>query len=100
MRSRADDGAGESVYSRPSPSSVVLRLHNANGDPSVKRAVSDAVMERAAVELKGRLRELASSLHPFPRFLSASDVQAVEVEPSGVPDPESGRIVVSRRRAV
>ena len=63
-------------------------------DPTVKRAVADAVVERASNELKGLVRELASALEPFPRFLGLSTVQAIEVEPSGVGDSGRGCVVV------
>ena len=33
-------------------------------------------------------------MRPFPGFLDAGDVQAVEVDPSGVPDVERGCILV------
>ena len=63
-------------------------------DPIVKRAVANGVLERASVELDRLLVELASSLDPFPAFEGLSTIQAVEVDPSGVADPERGCIVI------
>ena len=63
-------------------------------DPIVKRAVADGVVERASKELNTLIRELAAALDPFPNFLGISTIQAVEVDPSGVADPEKGCVVV------
>ena len=63
-------------------------------DPIVKRAVADGVVERASIELNKLIRELAAALDPFPNFLGISTIQAVEVDPSGVADPEKGCVVV------
>ena len=63
-------------------------------DPLVKRAIADGVVERALVELTKLLRELAAQLDPFPSFLGLSSIQALEVNPSGVSNPERGCIVV------
>ncbi len=51
-------------------------------------------MERASTELKKLMRELAVALDPFPNFLGISTIKAVEVDPSGVADPERGCVVV------
>ena len=63
-------------------------------DPIVKRAVADGVVERASIEFNKLIRELAAALDPFPNFLGISTIQAVEVDPSGVADPEKGCVVV------
>ena len=63
-------------------------------DPIVKRAVADGVVERASLELRKLLRELADALDPFPSFLGISSIQAVEVDPSGVANPDRGCVVV------
>ncbi len=63
-------------------------------DPLIKRAVADAVMKRASIELDKLLVELASALNPFPNFMGISSIQAVEVEPSGVSNPNNGCVVV------
>ena len=38
-------------------------------DPLIKRAVVDAVMQRASIELNKLLVELAGALKPFPDFM-------------------------------
>ncbi len=63
-------------------------------DPLVKRAVADAVMERAAIELNKLLVEIAAALQPFPNFLGLTTIQAVEIDPTGVSNPENGCVVV------
>ena len=63
-------------------------------DPLIKRAVADAVLERASLELRKLLQELAGSLIPFPIFMDVTSIEAVEVEPHGASNPENGCIVV------
>ena len=63
-------------------------------DPLVKRAVADAVMQRASIELSRLLAELAAALDPFPDFAGLDSIQAVEVEPPGVANRDNGCIVV------
>ena len=63
-------------------------------DPLIRRAVANAVMERAAIELNKLLVELAAALHPFPNFMGVSSIQAVEVEPKGISNPDNGCVVV------
>ena len=63
-------------------------------DPLVKRAVADAVIERASSELRKLLLELVSTLDPFPSFMDIGSIQAVEVEPSGVGHRDHGCVVV------
>lgn len=65
-----------------------------NIDPIVKRAVADGVLQRAATELDRLLHELTSALDPFPTFMGTSSIQALEVDPAGVADPERGCVVV------
>lgn len=67
---------------------------NQDIDPMVKRAVADAVVERASSELRTLLHELAGALDPFPRFMGIESVQALEVEPSGIVSPDRGCVVV------
>ena len=69
-------------------------MQNSELDPLVKRAVADAVLERASMELNKLLQELAVALDPFPKFLGLESIIAVEVEPTGVSDPERGCVVV------
>ena len=63
-------------------------------DPLIKRAVADAVMERASIELRKLLVELAGVLDPFPNFMGVSSIQAVEVEPPGASNSDNGCVVV------
>ena len=69
-------------------------MNDAQVDPLIKRAVADAVMQRASIELNKLLVELAAALDPFPNFMGVSTIQAVEVEPSGVSNPDNGCVVV------
>ena len=63
-------------------------------DPLIKRAVADAVMQRATLELNKLLVELAAALEPFPNFMGVSTIQAIEVEPGGTSNPDNGCVVV------
>ena len=63
-------------------------------DPLVKKATADAILERAASGLRQLMVELATALDPFPNFLGMATLRAVEVEPSGVANPDKGCIVV------
>ena len=69
-------------------------MNDAQVDPMIKRAIADAVMQRASIELNKLLVELAAALDPFPNFMGVSTIQAVEVEPSGVSNPDNGCVVV------
>ncbi len=69
-------------------------MNDAQVDPLIKRAIADAVMQRASIELNKLLVELATALDPFPNFVGVSTIQAVEVEPSGVSNPDNGCVVV------
>ena len=69
-------------------------MNDAQVDPLVKRAIADAVMQRASIELNKLLVDLAAALDPFPNFMGVSSIQAVEVEPSGVSNPDNGCVVV------
>ena len=69
-------------------------MNDTQVDPLIKRAIADAVMQRASIELNKLLVELAAALDPFPNFIGVSTIQAVEVEPSGVSNPDNGCVVV------
>ncbi len=69
-------------------------MNDARIDPLIKRAVADAVMQRASIELNKLLVELAAAIDPFPNFMGVSTIQAVEVEPPGVSNPDNGCVVV------
>ena len=51
-------------------------------------------MQRASLELRKLLAELAAALDPFPDFMGLSSVQAVEVEPPRASNPQNGCVVV------
>lgn len=63
-------------------------------DPVVKRAVADAVLERAATELRKLLKELAAAIDPFPGFPNVPSLQAVEVTPGVTSRADRGCVVV------
>ena len=63
-------------------------------DPLVKRAVADAIMRRASIELSKLLVELAAALDPFPNFAGIASMQAVEVDPPAAANPQNGCVVV------
>ena len=63
-------------------------------DPPAKRAVADAVIERATLELRSLLQEIAAALHPFPRFAGVASIKAIEVDPHRASNPDNGCIVV------
>ena len=64
------------------------------GLPANKAAVTDTVVETAALELRRLLPELTASLDPFPRFMDAASIEAIEVEPDDATYPHRGCIVV------
>ncbi len=63
-------------------------------DPLIQQAIADATVQRAASELRATLQRLTSALQPFPQFLGMPTIQALEIDPSGVADPERGCIVL------
>ena len=69
-------------------------MNEAYIDPLMKRAVADAVLERASIELNKLLAELSEALDPFPNFMGVSSIQGIEIEPPGVANPDSGCVIV------
>ena len=69
-------------------------LNEAQIDPLIKRAVADAVMQRASLELSKLLVELAATLDPFPTFMGVNSIQAVEVEPLVASNSDNGCVVI------
>ena len=63
-------------------------------DPWRARAMADAAMERAASELRGIVKALATSLDPFPGFEGLETVRAIEIDPGVSTDPDRGCVVV------
>lgn len=62
-------------------------------DALIKKATADAIVERAARQLREVLQELAKLLMPFPNF-PGSDIPAVEAEPGVAKSPNRGCVVV------
>ena len=59
----------------------------------VEQEATDALVE-AAGRLEAVLVELSHRLRPFPAFMGMVSVQAVEVDPPGIPSRELGCVVV------
>lgn len=59
-----------------------------------RKAQSDAVLERTALQLRALLEEAAGELRPFPPFPGAFFTNAIEVEAAAAESPERGCIVV------
>ncbi len=51
------------------------------GDPLVRRAQADAIVQRAADQLRSLLHSLAAEIDPFPPFPGAMFAYGIEVEP-------------------
>jgi hypothetical protein len=62
-------------------------------DPLQQRAFADAIVERAADQLRQLLRQLARAGQPFPPFPGAMFVHAIEVEPP--PGSAHGCVIVT-----
>jgi len=63
-------------------------------DPLAQKAQADALVEQAALRLRGLLREAVSHLDPFPPFPGAFFTYAIEVEPAVATHGERGCVVV------
>lgn len=59
-----------------------------------RKTQADALLERAALQLRQLLREAAAELRPFPPFPGAFFTNAIEIEGAGVESPERGCVVV------
>jgi hypothetical protein len=59
------------------------------------KAEADAVLERAAEDLRRLLREAVARLDPFPSFPGAYFTLAVEAEPDAASHAERGCVVVA-----
>lgn len=64
-------------------------------DPDARLRYADDILQRAADELAGLLREAAADLRPFPPFPGAFFTFGVEVEAEGVLDRDVGCVVVT-----
>ncbi|MBM4409773.1 MAG: hypothetical protein FJ037_00345 [Chloroflexi bacterium] len=52
-------------------------------DPMQERAIADAVVTRAAQQLREQLKRVAAAIDPFPAFPGAVFAYGIEVEPIG-----------------
>ena len=66
-------------------------------DPLARKAHADLIIDRAAQQLDGLLKEAALALRPFPPFPGAFFTNAVEVELTGVERSDIGCVVVTER---
>jgi len=62
-------------------------------DVLARKATADAIIERAARQLREVLHELVRCLDPFPDF-PGSGIPAVEAEPGAAESPNRGCVVV------
>lgn len=63
-------------------------------DAMARKAQSDLIIERTALQLAALLEEAAKELRPFPPFPGAFFTNAIEVDLEGVERPDIGCIVV------
>jgi hypothetical protein len=64
------------------------------GDPLLRKAQADLILERAAMQLQILLREACEGLRPFPSFPNAIFTNAIECDPGAAGDPNRGCVVV------
>lgn len=60
-------------------------------DPMQERAIADAVVTRAAQQLREQLKRIAAAIDPFPAFPGAVFAYGIEVEPVGT---EQGCVIL------
>ncbi len=60
-------------------------------DPMQERALADAVVTRAAQQLREQLKRIAAAIDPFPAFPGAVFAYGIEVEPVGT---EQGCVIL------
>ena len=63
-------------------------------DPLAHKAHADLIVERAAEQLRGLLREAVQKLDPFPPFPGAFFTFGIEVEPGGLVSADRGCVVL------
>jgi hypothetical protein len=63
-------------------------------NPLLRKAQADNVLERAALQLQGLLKEACAELDPFPPFPNALFTNAIECDAGAAGDPERGCVVV------
>ncbi len=62
--------------------------------PWPAEAVAEAAVDKAAIELKKLLADMAGRIDPFPNFTGSESIKAIEVEPTGVTAKDLGCVVV------
>lgn len=65
-----------------------------DGNPLLRKAQADNLLERAAMQLQQLLQEACAELRPFPPFPNALFTDAIECDPGGAGDPARGCVVV------
>ncbi|MDA0271588.1 MAG: hypothetical protein O2919_11255 [Chloroflexi bacterium] len=63
-------------------------------DPMTQRAMADAIVQRAADQLRDLLRQLAVRITPFPPFPGAMFAYGIEVEPPPGVSADVGCVVL------
>ncbi len=63
-------------------------------DPMAAKHAADAIVERAAEELRRLLQDEVARLRPFPPFPGAFFTNAIEAEPNGATSADRGCVVV------
>jgi hypothetical protein len=61
----------------------------------LRKTQADNILERAAMQLEGLLKEACAQLDPFPPFPNALFTNAIECDAGPVGDPDRGCVVVS-----
>ena len=64
------------------------------GDPLLRKAQADLILERAAMQLGQLLQEACTELDPFPSFPNALFTNAIECDAGYAGDPDRGCVVV------
>ena len=67
-----------------------------DGDPLLRKAQADLILERTAMQLQQLLQEACAELEPFPPFPNALFTNAIECDAGAAADPERGCVVVAQ----
>lgn len=63
-------------------------------DPAIVRATADAIVQRAAAQLRDQLKQVAALVDPFPPFPGAMFAYGFEVDPPGGGSPDAGCVIL------
>ncbi len=69
-------------------------MTSAGDDPMTQRALADAIVQRAADQLRDQLVQLAARIDPFPPFPGAMFAYGIEVEPPAGAGEDVGCVVL------